>query len=560
MPKVPKENGICSLCREPKDKVAFKPCGHFIACKECCILINIEDRKCPMCRSFVTGIFCQRIYGHLDIANYLLDNGANGDSVDLVEFLKDHKDNDEQGLAKVLTKLIGQKADVLIKDQYGNSALHIVSLKGYESIVDILIQNGALVNVTNKHGETPLGLAAKNGHLKILDQFLKNGTDCETIDIFALLKDIQDMDKQIQAMIMKKLITHNGIYLQARDETKNTALHQTSSVGHFELVEFLIEYGAEIDATNSENNTPLNLAFAKGHQSIVDLLLKKGASANLPNLFQAMPKVPEVKGNDSCALCFEPKNEIFAFQPCGHANACKQCCEILTNNEDRSLRKCPICRSYVTDFQKIYIASLSKAMHKAPTDDCNVSVNEQFLKNGTECESIDILTLLKEIHDMDKQEQTIIVEKMMRHGGMNLQVKDEDQNTALHKTSSFGHFELVKLLIENGCEINAANSENDTPLNLAFAKGHQSIVDFLLKKGACVNLPNLFQAMAKVPKDDRCSLCSIEPKNGTFAFQPCGHAIACEQCCVKLTNNEDKSRQKCPICQNCVTYFQRIYV
>ena len=73
----------------------------------------------------------------------------------------------------------------------------------------------------------------------------------------------------------------------------------------------------------------------------------------------------------------------------------------------------------------------------------------------------------------------MIVEKMIRHGGMNLQVIDEDQNTALHKTSFMGHYDLVKLLIENGCEINAVNSENETPLNLAFDKGHQNIVELL---------------------------------------------------------------------------------
>ena len=293
---------------------------------------------------------------HLDIVDYLLENGANGDSIDIVKFLKASQNSDEQQLASILIKLVVQKADILAKDQCGNSALHIASKKGFTSIVDILIKNGALVwvNVPNLQGKTPFELAAQNGHLTIMDKLLKNGTDCETKDIMTLLKDTRDIEKQKHIMIVKKMITHKGLNLHYRDEKdkNNTALHFAAALDDLKLMKLLIENGCDVNAINDENDTPLNLAFVKGHQDVIDLLLEKGATANVPNLFRAMPKVP--KENECCELCIEPKNGVFAFQPCGHANACEQCCVKLTYGHGTQ-KKCPICRGSVKSFQRIYV-------------------------------------------------------------------------------------------------------------------------------------------------------------------------------------------------------------
>jgi hypothetical protein len=92
------------------------------------------------------------------------------------------------------------------------------------------------------------------------------------------------------------------------------------------------------------------LAIQKGYQDIVNKLLANGADFDVSKL---MPKFDQ--GHNNCSLCFNPKNGIFAFQPCGHANACESCCIKLTFSEDAEMSKCPICRTTVTHFQRIYM-------------------------------------------------------------------------------------------------------------------------------------------------------------------------------------------------------------
>ena len=56
---------------------------------------------------------------------------------------------------------------------------------------------------------------------------------------------------------------------------------------------------------------------------------------------------------DDCIICFNPKNGIFAFIPCGHAMTCENCSRNITESSDKA--ECPTCRQPVTIYQKIFM-------------------------------------------------------------------------------------------------------------------------------------------------------------------------------------------------------------
>jgi ankyrin repeat protein len=77
-----------------------------------------------------------------------------------------------------------------------------------------------------------------------------------------------------------------------------------------------------------------------------------------------------------------------------------------------------------------------------------------------------------------------------------VQKKDADGNTALHRECLKGNVDGVSLLVSKGADINARNNAGYTPLHSAAEKGKISVIQFLLSKGA---RPDLTDAKGNTP-------------------------------------------------------------
>ena len=62
--------------------------------------------------------------------------------------------------------------------------------------------------------------------------------------------------------------------------------------------------------------------------------------------------------------------------------------------------------------------------------------------------------------------------------------KDDQKVTALHKAAQSGHAGMVELLLRKDASVEALNRFNNTPLDLAILYTHTSVVELLLEKGA----------------------------------------------------------------------------
>ncbi|GBB99504.1 hypothetical protein RclHR1_03540023 [Rhizophagus clarus] len=72
-----------------------------------------------------------------------------------------------------------------LKDDQGNTALHMASANGHLEIVRFIIQTlgsslKKIVNTQNDSGNTPLHWSALNGHEKVVELLIKNGSDAKT--------------------------------------------------------------------------------------------------------------------------------------------------------------------------------------------------------------------------------------------------------------------------------------------------------------------------------------------------------------------------------------------
>ncbi|XP_024880819.1 uncharacterized protein LOC112460398 isoform X1 [Temnothorax curvispinosus] len=131
-------------------------------------------------------------FGYVDFIEVLLKNGAVYNAVDN-SFTRPLEMSDDESVISLLTvteklfkavkrngfseveNYIKAGAVVNAKNINGTSLLHYAAWKGYDKIVDILLQNKADPNAVNNKGFTPLHYAAKFSHLKVVKLLLSNG-------------------------------------------------------------------------------------------------------------------------------------------------------------------------------------------------------------------------------------------------------------------------------------------------------------------------------------------------------------------------------------------------
>jgi hypothetical protein len=114
--------------------------------------------------------------GHRNVAEFLLDHGANVDGKDGLEQTPLHiaADHGSEDVAKLL---LDRGANVDARDFLDATPLQYSALRGYKNIVVLLITHGAAANARSKFGKTALHVAATEGHIAIVDFLLGHGAD-----------------------------------------------------------------------------------------------------------------------------------------------------------------------------------------------------------------------------------------------------------------------------------------------------------------------------------------------------------------------------------------------
>ncbi|XP_060564762.1 ankyrin repeat and SOCS box protein 7-like, partial [Ruditapes philippinarum] len=78
------------------------------------------------------------------------------------------------------------------------------------------------------------------------------------------------------------------------------------------------------------------------------------------------------------------------------------------------------------------------------------------------------------------------LENYLKNGG-NVNLKDGNGTTLLHKTADEGDVSKVKVLLENGCSLDLQDEDGCTPVYIAVNRGNHSVLKTLLEAGALVN-------------------------------------------------------------------------
>jgi len=145
-------------------------------------------------------------------------------------------------------------------DADGMTPLHymVFSDASTDQITDIVMYKNLDLTAWNNFGQTAQQIASE------LDNCNFNDACDDLDDNFKVPKhEIHQHAKEGSTQFIKARIEgnfNNPLYLNARDENGNTMLHWAVINGHLDIVELLVEEGANINAVNWHGDTPLHLA------------------------------------------------------------------------------------------------------------------------------------------------------------------------------------------------------------------------------------------------------------------------------------------------------------
>jgi ankyrin repeat protein len=86
-------------------------------------------------------------------------------------------------------------------------------------------------------------------------------------------------------MEIVNLLLEKGADVNLKDNFGTTPLKSAALNGHMRIVKLLLEKGADVNLTDKYDKTPLHWAVFNGHMEIVNLLLEKGADVDLKDNF-----------------------------------------------------------------------------------------------------------------------------------------------------------------------------------------------------------------------------------------------------------------------------------
>lgn len=133
-------------------------------------------------------------------------------------------------------------------------------------LVKNLIANSIDLEKRDCYGETPLELATALGYTKIVKVLLEAGACTNSVCGIKLLQ----VSCWFKHLDIVKLLIQAGTDVNLRLEEDSTLLLNAAGEGDFELVQILVEAGAEIDVVDRYGNSAIGLAIRNGHQKIVD--------------------------------------------------------------------------------------------------------------------------------------------------------------------------------------------------------------------------------------------------------------------------------------------------
>uniref|UniRef100_A0A0X3P756 K Homology domain-containing protein n=1 Tax=Schistocephalus solidus TaxID=70667 RepID=A0A0X3P756_SCHSO len=423
-----------------------------------------------------TVLACAVSKNAVPIVELLLQRGADPnpkekkvESVPLIEAAKD-------GHTDVVRLLLQYGASVSQVSNNGYTALHYAATNGHLDCVRLLLQYKSPLEVQNENGHTPLMEAASNGHIEVARCLIEHGAYINTYST-EFKESALTLASYKGHADMVNFLLENGADHEHRTDEMHTPLMEAAMEGHVEVARLLLAHGANVNIPQDSFESPLTLAACGGHTELAHLLLGYEADIEEVNdegytpLMEAAREGHEetvalllAAGADVNAKTDETQETALTLAACG--GFIEVCDMLLNSNADIEVGSAGCSTPLMEAAQEGHLELVRRLLQRGANVNAMTATGDTALHYAAENGHVKVC---KELLNWRAVFGALV----------------EGCKTPLMKAARAGHLEVVQLFVEWGVPVNQTTSRNDaTALSLACNGGHINVVEYLLKHGA----------------------------------------------------------------------------
>ncbi|MBO7244288.1 MAG: ankyrin repeat domain-containing protein [Alphaproteobacteria bacterium] len=393
---------------------------------------------------------------------------------------------------KVAKFLIDHQVDVNHVCQRKFTPLMVAVLRENEEMVLYLLKKGAMIFPKNDKDQTALELAKSISASEKIIKMLEKAEEIE-LDLFKTGKILKVFGPEFERLhhelmqnatvtplheALAEMLNHPATYengFNLKNKKGQTPLMLAVLIGDYQLVNWMLEAGVDIDFQGVGGETALGTALLMMDVPMVKLLLEKGADVHAENFEGETPllRATKMMNTSLIKLLIENGANIYAVNQEGVSAF-----DFVLNTQEYEIA------AFMKEIQE-------KAYHKKRID---FSVQKPVVEEKEdEDEAFASETqAVKEdpIFDAIKSRKVSLVRQLIEQGA-DIHLKDRFGQTPLFYAIERGQLKMVQLLVEQGADVNELNGAGNSPLMTAVIYERPKILSYLLEQGADIDLKGL---------------------------------------------------------------------